>query len=230
MQGTEGSIPYQRPEWTRNSDIDKADFLQAVESLSDHGKLVCAMGKSLLAIFRGEVEPLSIMLKDGLLERFYQSNILLSQTYTQCTRWIKVFGHQKPQMRIIEIGAGTGSATVHILNALSSDDLATPRFASLDYTDISPGFFERAKEKFERWGGLINYRRLDIANDPVEQGFEPGSYDLVIASEVLHATAHMDRTMRNVRTLVKPGGKVVIIETTLLTMFHNIVFGTLPGI
>ena len=229
-QGIESSIPYQRPEWLRASDIEKADFLQAVESSSDHGKLVCAMGKSLLAIFRGEVEPLSVMLKDGLLERFYQSNILLSQTYTQCTRWIKIFGHQKPHMRIIEIGAGTGSATVHILNALSSDDLTTSRFASLDYTDISPGFFERAKEKFERWDGLINYRRLDIASDPVEQGFEPGSYDLLIASEVLHATAHMDSTMRNVRTLVKPGGKVVIIETTLLTMFHNIVFGTLPGI
>lgn len=102
-------------------------------------------------------------------------------------------------------------------------------FAQTDYTDISPGFFERAKEKFESWGGLVNYRRLDIASDPVEQGFEPGSYDLVIASEVLHATAYMDRTMRNVRTLVKPGGKVVVIETALLTVFHNIVFGKLPG-
>lgn len=230
VQAIESSIPYQKPEWIQTSEIGKADFLQAVESSSDYGKLVCAMGKNLLAILRGEVEPLSILLKDGLLERFYQSNILLNQAYTQCTRWMKVFGHQKPQMRIIEIGAGTGSATVHILNALSQDNLATPRFATLDYTDISPGFFERAKERFERWGGLINYRRLDIANDPVEQGFEPGSYDLVIASEVLHATAHMDSTMRNVRTLVKPGGKVVIIETTLLTMFHNIVFGTLPGI
>lgn len=230
VQGIESSIPYQKPEWIHTSDIDKADILQAVESSSDYGKLVCAMGKNLLAILRGEVEPLSIMLKDGLLERFYQSDILLDQAYTQCARWIKVFGHQKPQMRIIEIGAGTGSATVHILNALARDNLATPSFAALDYTDVSPGFFERAKERFERWGGLINYRRLDIANDPVEQGFEPGSYDLVIAAEVLHATAHMDSTMRNVRTLVKPGGKVVIIEPTLLTMFHNIIFGTLPGI
>ena len=229
VQGIKSMIPYQRPEWIHTSDIDKADFLQAVESSSDYGKLVCAMGKNLLAIFRGEAEPLSIMLKDGLLERFYHSNILLDQAYIKCTRWMNVFGHQKPQMRIIEIGAGTGSATVHILNALSSDNLSSPRFATLDYTDISPGFFERAKERFERWGGLINYRRLDIANDPIEQGFEPGSYDLVIASEVLHATAHMDSTMRNVRALVKPGGKVVIIETTLLTMFHNIVFGPLPG-
>lgn len=230
VQAIESSIPYQKPEWTQTSDIGKADFLQAVESSSDYGKLVCAMGKNLLPILRGEVEPLSILLKDGLLERFYESNILLDQAYTQCTRWMKVFGHQKPQMRIIEIGAGTGSATVHILNALSQDNLAAPRFATFDYTDISPGFFERAKERFERWGGLINYRRLDIANDPVEQGYEPGSYDLVIASEVLHATAHMDSTMRNVRTLVKPGGKILIVETTLLTMFHNIVFGTLPGI
>lgn len=204
--------------------------MEAVESSSDYGKLVCEMGKNLLAILRGKVEPLSIMLKDRLLERFYQSNILLDQAYIKCARWIKVLGHQKPQMRILEIGAGTGSATEHVLDALSNEDWTTPRFAGYEYTDLSAGFFERAKERFERWGGLINYRPLDIAKNPVEQGFESGSYDLVIASEVLHATAHMESTMHNVRSLIKPGGKLLIVETTLLTIFHYIVFGTLPGI
>lgn len=132
-------------------------------------------------------------------------------------------------MHILGIGAGTGSATIHVLNALTKEDWAAPRFASLDYTDISTGFFERAKEKFVKWAGLINFRRLDIEHDPIEQAFEPGFYDLVIASEVLHATANMENTMRNVRTLLKTGGKLAIIESTLLTMHNNIVFGTLPG-
>lgn len=228
-QGFEGSIPYQTPDWIRASDVDKAEFLTEVESLSAHGKLVCEIGKNLLAVFQGHVEPLSIMLKDGLLERYYQDSISLHLTNIQCSRWIKELGQQNPQMRILEIGAGTGSATIHVLNALTNEAWAAPRFASLDYTDISTGFFERAKEKFIKWGGLINYRRLDIEHDPIEQGFEPGSYDLVIASEVLHATANMENTMRNVRTLLRTGGKLAIIESTLLTMHNNIVFGTLPG-
>ena len=132
-------------------------------------------------------------------------------------------------MRILKIGAGTGSAIVQVLNALTNEVWAAPRFFSLDYTDISAGFFERANEKLERWNGLIDYRRLDIEQNSVEQGFEPGSYDLVIASEVLHATPRMESTMKNVQTLLKPGSKLVIIETTLLTMHQKSVFGTLLG-
>ena len=224
----ESGIPYQTPDWIDADDVEQAEFLDMVESSSAHGKLVCEMGKNLAAIFRGKVEPLSIMLKDALLERFYQDCIALDQSYTRCSRWIKELGYQSPQMRILEIGAGTGSATVHVLNALTRADTA-PNFASLDYSDISAGFFERAQEKLERWRGLVNYRRLDIEQDPIEQGFEPESYDLIIASEVLHATTHMENTMRNVRTLLKSAGKLVIIETTLSTIHHNIVFGTLPG-
>ena len=224
----ESGIPYQTPGWTDPNDVDQAEFLNMVESSSAHGKLVCEMGKNLAAIFGGKVEPLSIMLKDTLLERFYQDSIALDQSYTRCSRWIGELGYQNPQMRILEIGAGTGSATAYVLNALTRTG-TTPSFASLDYSDISAGFFERAKEKLEKWSGLVNYRRLDIEQDPIEQGFEPESYDLIVASEVLHATTHMENTMRNVRTLLKTAGKLVIIETTLSTIHHNIVFGTLPG-
>ena len=228
-QALDRGIPYQRLDWIQASDVDEAEFLKSVESSSAYGKLVCEMGKNLLAVFLGQVEPLSIMLKDGLLERFYQDCISLDQGYTRCSPWIKELGYQNPQMRILEIGAGTGSATVHVLNALTSEDWTAPRFVSLDFSDISTGFFERAKEKLARWSGLIHYRRLDIERDPMEQGFEPESYDLIIASEVLHATTRMENTMQNVRTLLKTGGKLVIIETTLLTLQNFIVFGTLPS-
>ena len=228
-QVSEGGVPFQRPEWLQASDIEVSDFLTEAELSSPFSKLICEMGKNLLAIFLGKVEPLSIMLKDGLLEQFYQSCISLDQLYIKGGRWIKELGHQNPQLRVLEIGAGTGSATVHFLNALSGVNQAAPSFASFDYTDITAGFFERAKEKFERWSGFLNFRRLDIEQSPTEQGFEPNSYDLIIASEVLHATVRMDSTMRNVRTLLKPGGKLVVIESILATTFGGIVFGTLPG-
>ena len=226
----EDGVPFQRPDWLQASDLDIANFLSATESSCAFGKLVCEVGKNLPVIFRGEVEPLSIMLKDGLLEQFYQTCITLDHLYTKAGLWIKELGYQNPQLRVLEIGAGTGSATVHVLNALSSEDRAVPRFASFDYTDITAGFFERAQERFERWSGFMNFRRLDIEHSPVEQGFEPNSYDLIVASEVLHAVASMDSTMRNVRTLLKPGGKLVVIESILPTTFGTIVFGTLPGI
>lgn len=88
-QALEGSIPYHTPDWIAASDVDKAEFLIEVESLSAHGKLVREIGKNLLAVFQGHVELLSIMRNDGLLERYYQDSISLYLTNVQCSRWIK---------------------------------------------------------------------------------------------------------------------------------------------
>lgn len=58
------------------------------------------------------------------------------------------------------------------------------------------------------------YQKLDITRSPQEQGFEPHSYDMVIASSVLHATPKLEETMANVRSLLRPGGHVVLLEAT----------------
>lgn len=60
----------------------------------------------------------------------------------------------------------------------------------------------------------MNFRICDIAEDPVLQGFEPGSYDLIIASHVLHATESLQRSLSNVRRLLKPEGRLLLLETT----------------
>ena len=67
-------------------------------------------------------------------------------------------------------------------------------------------FFDKAAEKPNRWADHIVFRKMDIADDPIEQGFKPGPYDVIIADNVLHATARVENTLRRVRNLMKPGG------------------------
>ena len=228
-QGThKKDLPFQTSDWLGCSSFEVESFLKMERLSDDVGRLVCETGKNLAKIFLGQVEPLSVMLNDNLLEGFYRDNVSLTSAYIKCASWIEILGHQNPHMRILEIGAGTGSATVHVLEVLGKRG-PTARFGHYEYTDISSGFFERARERLNDWGELIGYSKLDIEQDPVLQGFEAESYDLIIASEVLHATTQIQRTMENVRKLIKPGGKLVIVETTTLTMFHNVIFGTLPG-
>ena len=50
----------------------------------------------------------------------------------------------------------------------------------------------------------MSYRLLDIENDPLQQGFESGSYDIVIAANVLHATADLRRTLAHIRAVLAP--------------------------
>lgn len=134
--------------------------------------------------------------------------------------------------QVLEIGAGTGGATTHVLSAFSSQDSANSQssmLGSYHFTDISPGFFAAAKEKFSAWYPLLDFRRLDIELDPVEQGFPQGEYDLVVAAQVLHATKSLKHTLENVRRLLKPGGKLILLESTRDTLDTQMVFGTLPG-
>ena len=87
-------------------------------------------------------------------------------------------------MRILEIGGGTGSATLPVLQELSR---GSERSLRLDYvfTDISAGFFENASSKLADWKQDITFKKLDIGADPLSQGFKTDSFDLVIASNVL---------------------------------------------
>ena len=103
------------------------------------------------------------------------------------------------------------------------------RFSHYDFTDVSVNFFDEARSRFSAWGELIEYRKLDIENDIIDQGYEEGTYDLVVACQVLHATKNIDTTMSHVRTLLKPGGKLVLVETTHDSHDIQLIFGVLPG-
>ena len=223
VQVQQGDAPFQSSEWLSCSFDEKKQFLSRLASSDDCGRLLCSMGESLVSIFHGEVEPLSIMLTNNMLESYYRNNGFAKLGNDSCTDIVSKLAYQDPNMRIIELGAGTGFATMPVLRALGL------RFAHYDFTDISTGFFERAKEEQQEWGDKIRYRKLDVEEDPVDQGFEPGTYDLVIASNVLHATANMSKTMRNVRQLLRPGGKAVITELTRQLLSNAVIFGTLPG-
>lgn len=85
---------------------------------------------------------------------------------------------------------------------------------SYTYTDVSVGFFNEAEERFKLFNDRMTFRVLDIEEEPAAQGFEPYSYDIVIASNALHATASLQTTLQNVRQLLKPGAYLFLLEVT----------------
>ncbi|KAJ5494794.1 Acyl transferase/acyl hydrolase/lysophospholipase [Penicillium fimorum] len=113
----------------------------------------------------------------------------------EMARIVGQFSHRFPHMNILEIGSGTGGATGIILQCLNG------AFSSYTYTDISSGFFEKAKEKFAEHRSHMIFKVCNIEKSPAEQGYVEGSYDLVIASLALHATRNIGETMQNARKL-----------------------------
>ncbi|KAK8076614.1 polyketide synthase [Apiospora phragmitis] len=185
------------------------------------GLLCCAIGENLVDILHGEVEPLEIMLTDNRLTKNYENgtNNYLSEVLGY---YAEMLADLEPNQRILEIGAGTAGSTLPVLEGLSKDR-DEPGFMSYTFTDVSSGFFEGARTKLEKWTNRITYKKLDITQDPVAQGFALEDFDVVIAANVLHATPDMVHTITNVRSLLKPGGKLLLLEgnqhTTMLLPF-----------
>ncbi|KAJ5091765.1 hypothetical protein NUU61_006635 [Penicillium alfredii] len=188
----------------------------------------CTVGNLLPQILRGQVDALTVLLENDMLSKHYQDLDSLREAYANASVCVDKMAHQNPELNILEIGAGTGGATLPILQSLGGDAGTTPRFGHYTYTDISPGFFEKARTKFESWGHLMTYQTLDISADPVGQGFKTGSYDLVVACNVLHATPEINQTMAHIRSLLRPGGKIMLIEETVPKARH-FPFALLPG-
>ncbi|KAL8726146.1 MAG: hypothetical protein Q9166_006903 [cf. Caloplaca sp. 2 TL-2023] len=208
-------------------------ILENFEQSGPEGKVYVTVGRKLAGILLGELDPLELLLEGKLLQRFYTSSPFIAN-YQKISAFVDLSAHKNPNQKILEIGAGTGGATGPILDILSpkspTDHHGTPRYDQYTYTDISPGFFQDAKQRFTRHHDRLIFKTLDIEKDSIEQGFDEGSYDLIIASCVLHATTNIDTTLSNTRKLLKPGGKLLLFEPCNLNCSRiPFVFGLLPG-
>ncbi|EDU46180.1 lovastatin nonaketide synthase [Pyrenophora tritici-repentis Pt-1C-BFP] len=142
------------------------------------------------------------------IERLCQDRLSTGPGWGYGKQIVGQIAHRFQSMDILEVGGGTAGATRSILS------IPQLGFNSYTFTDISPAFFEKARQEFTAHEDRMEFQKLDISQSPEAQGFKAHSYDLVLASSVLHATPNLDETMKNVRYLLRPGGYAVILEAT----------------
>ena len=179
-------------------------------------------------VLRGEENPLSLLFGDvepsaGGLYRLAPVWRAANRMIGEVVRTLVDDLPDGRRLRVLEVGAGIGSATEYIL-----PELPAGRFDYM-YTDISAGFFAEAESRFNADGASIDYRMLDIEKDPVDQGFKPHGYDLVIAANVLHATRYLDKTLAHCRALLAPSGLLVALENQRGRGWMDLIFGQLDG-
>ncbi|OJJ75778.1 hypothetical protein ASPBRDRAFT_38078 [Aspergillus brasiliensis CBS 101740] len=223
------------PEWTAAQKLaqdpdSRARLVKDVEeSCGTEGQFFMTVGRHLIAVLSGTEDPLELLFRDGLSHRYYEQMLADAYHAHPASRYLELLSFKNPRLRVLEVGAGTGGQTLRALQTLCPRD-APARCARYDYTDISPGFFPDAQQRFAQYSPVVRFRTCDISVDPVAQGFEAGSYDLVLASHVLHATDRLDESLQHVRRLLKPGGKFLLFEITEPDSLQiGFAFGLLKG-
>lgn len=187
-------------------------------------RLIHVVGENLPTVIRDRTNILEYMAQDGLLSNFYEEGMGLLRSNRWIGRMVGQIAHRYPHMHMFEIGAGTGGATRAILKELG------PAFSSYTYTDISSAFFETAEERFKEYADRMIFKTYDMEKDVSAQGYIEGSYDMVLGSNVLHATKLLEETMTNTRRLLKPGGFLLLLEVTNNDPLRNgLPMGGLPG-
>jgi 3-oxoacyl-(acyl-carrier-protein) synthase/SAM-dependent methyltransferase/acyl carrier protein len=198
------------------------DDLEALAYLKHCGRL-------LGDVLTGKKSALETLFPDGsfeLAEALYETgaqaryvNPIIASALRAAT---PAFGSRRQNVRILEIGGGTGGTTSAVLPSLPSQQM------EYWFTDLSEMFLGRAQRRFSEYP-FIRYALFDIDRDFAEQGFRDGAFDVILAANVLHAARNLESALGRVQHLLSPGGILVLLETTHHHSWFDMSIGLVEG-
>jgi SAM-dependent methyltransferase len=183
-------------------------------------------GSMLPDVLTGRVPALETLFPDGeadLAEKMYTEFSVSRYVSGIASAAVaaKVASHVR-RVRVLEIGAGTGGTTAAVLPALPGGR------TSYCFTDISDYFLTQAAARFQEFD-FVDYRILDLGSGLEEQGFAEHQFDVVIATNVLHAVPDLRRALANVLKLLSGDGVLVLCEVTRELDWYDISTGLIEG-
>jgi acyl transferase domain-containing protein/ubiquinone/menaquinone biosynthesis C-methylase UbiE/acyl carrier protein len=203
-------------------------LLAQFPELSPELKLLNHCARSVADVVQGKVNGVEVLFPKGdfsIVSDFYYHSQGLHLMNTIIQKSIEFIVSHLPdgkQLRILEIGAGTGCTTSYILPHLPVDR------TDYVFTDISPLFLEKAQNTFKAYP-FLNAGLLDIEKQAEDQRFDDHHFDIILASNVIHATKDLNQTMDHMDQLLNPGGIIILLEGTTRHIWLDLIFGLTAG-
>ncbi|WYZ35368.1 hypothetical protein EsH8_X_000015 [Colletotrichum jinshuiense] len=134
-------------------------------------------------------------------------------------------GNSGPEpLRILEVGAGTGGTTRHIVNLLARHGISF----KYHFTDISASLVKKARASFADIDGM-SFGVLDVENEPAIEFTE--AFHVIISSNCIHATKDITYSLANLRKMLREDGVLALIEMTPSRPLYvfDLIVGLLEG-
>ncbi len=200
-------------------------------------ELLVRCGEQLTAVLRGALDPLALLFPEGSLDvvhRIYRDspfprtyNALVCEAVAALrkadatTNDAQHAAGAPRRMRVLEVGGGTGGTTAAILEAIPEGA------CEYVFTDASPLFLTRARERFAHRAD-VTYQLFDLEQHAEAQGIA-GTFDLIVAANVVHATRDVGVTLHQLRALLRPGGALLMLEMSRPSRWVDLSFGFTEG-
>ena len=212
-----------------NPDPSISNFLSlpAASEYATELLLISQCGSQLRDVLTGEVSGLDVLFPEDDATHHLQNFYFSAPT---CRIYNRALCHSVALLlnswtlarpcRILEVGAGSGALLTYLMPVLD--------IHSVDYTftDISSLFVRRATTQFGQLDH-VQFKRFDLNADPQQQGFDPGTYDIVLAGDALHLAVYPKKALKNLAELLQPNGYLGFIELTHEPNWARLVFGVL---
>jgi len=179
--------------------------------------LYIRVGRHLAQIMDAQMNPADIIPPE-IMQQGCDLAPNIEICHVKIADYVRLLAHKNPALRILELGTSTSSGAIaeKILHAWDSSDSMiisqeyTTTWQKYTCTNLSPKLMDTTKERLEKWSNHLSHAVLDPLKDIVQQGFEYQEYDLLISSLAL--SANRETCLQNLRKLLKPSGKLVLVE------------------
>ena len=212
----------------------KQEFINEHPTLKAHVDLLWQCVFSYPDVLTGKRSHMEVMFPNGsssLVQGIYQGNAMADYFNHGVALSIKAYINQllisnpKAEINLLELGAGTGGTSQFVLEALNTVNTKINYY----FTDISLAFLKVAEERWRDKFPWVTFKKLDIEKSPTKQDFSLQSIDLIFATNVVHATKKIDQTLKNIKSLLKPNGILILNEIVHYAEFLTLTFGLTEG-
>ena len=196
---------------------------------STEHRLLGVMGPQLANFLCGKEDPVHHLFgdtasKDLLTDTYTKSPIFATGTRLLASFLSKILAtkSQSQLVRVLEVGGGVGGTTASIIELLESSGHPF----TYTFTDISPSLVAAAKKRFTGHDSM-GFEVLDVEAEP--QDFLLRSKDVIIATNVIHATKSLTESCSHLRQILDNNGMLCLVELTRNLSWFDLVFGPLDG-
>ncbi|OLN96152.1 Iterative polyketide synthase CazM 3 [Colletotrichum chlorophyti] len=194
--------------------------------------LLQAVGPHLAACLKGDADALQFLFgnrsnKKWLDELYRDWPMLVTATQLLGNFLCQAFRESSSvsgPFRILEVGAGTGGTTRHVVDLLTRHGIPF----EYHFTDISATLVHKAKASFASVSDM-SFGVLDIEREPPAEFTE--AFHIIISTNCIHATRNLASTLVNLRKMLREDGAVALIEMTAIRPVYvfDVIVGLLEG-